>query len=101
MHPVRPFDPPVFITYELGGRYTTVYARVALNDTSSGSRKPMAFAVSGDNRQIWKSRPISMPGQTDECKVSVKDIKKLTLQVTGDGDPYGLHGVWVEPSLEK
>ena len=63
--------------------------------------EPLTFAVFGDGKPLWTSKPIRSPGDTDRCSVSVAGVSVLRLQVKVPQEPRGAHGAWVEPHLTK
>jgi NPCBM/NEW2 domain len=89
------------VSYRLGKNFSTFNASVSLND---GPRDctPMTFTVYGDGHPLWQSKPVAQQMDTQECKgLSVKDVEKLTLEVSGKGDARGTHAVWIEPSVSE
>jgi len=102
MHAVPGDDPqPALVVYQLPKGYKTFGGRVGLNDTSMGSHTPMTFAVLGDDRPLWSSRPISEPEDEEPFAVPVAGVAVLKLTVRVPGHHGGAHGVWVEPQLAK
>jgi serine/threonine protein kinase len=99
MHPS--FDGPASVSYSLGKQYQTFEAKVSLNDSSPGTDSPMIFNLYGDGRLLWKSTPVETADDTQTCKVSVKDVDTLKLEVTGRKKLHGAHGVWLEPAVSK
>ena len=87
MHPS--FDGPASVSYLLSKPYQTFQAEVSVNDSSGESEAPMTFSVYGDGRLLWKSKPVETPKDTQECKVSVKDVRVLKLQVSANGKARG------------
>ncbi|HUR53840.1 MAG TPA: protein kinase [Gemmataceae bacterium] len=89
------------LTYDLGGGFKTFTAEVSLNDTAPRSESPMAFTVYCDGEAKWTSKPVQTNADTQTVTLSVAGVKKLTVEVSVDGDPGGAHGVWIEPTLMK
>ena len=89
------------VTYDLGGGYKTFAAEVSQNDTADRSQSPMTFTVYCDGEARWVSKPVSTNADAQPVTLSVSGVKKLTVEVSVDGDPAGAHGVWVEPTLTK
>jgi hypothetical protein len=50
---------------------------------------------------LWKSSPVQSQADVQTCRVAVKDVKLLTLEVQCPGEPRGAHAVWVEPHLSR
>jgi serine/threonine protein kinase len=88
------------VGYELKGRYRRFRATAAIND-SGKSATPLTFAVWGDGKTLWKSRPLQQPGETDDCNVDVSGLRRLDLEVDCPGPSSYAHAVWVEPRLLK
>jgi serine/threonine protein kinase len=88
------------VTYRLGTKYSRFNAEVSLND---GPLKciPMTFAVYGDDKLLWDSKPVTSQKDLQPCTFSVKGVDKLKLQVSAEGDERGTHAVWIEPYVTK
>ncbi|MBY0525422.1 MAG: protein kinase [Gemmataceae bacterium] len=99
MHPS--FDGPASVSYSLGKQYQTFQAEVSINDSSPGTDSPMTFILYGDGHPLWKSKPVETADDTQECKMSVKDVDVLKLEITGRKKVHGAHGVWLEPTVSK
>ncbi|MCK6474127.1 MAG: NPCBM/NEW2 domain-containing protein [Planctomycetes bacterium] len=87
-------------TYAINKNYAVFESRVAICDTSKDKAKgPAIFKVYGDDRLLWQSNPIQMTKVIEDCKVDVRQVTKLTLEVEClKGNSY-LHAVWLEPRL--
>ena len=108
LHPVprkgpnkSPVVEPAKLTYDLGGNFKTFTADVTLNDSAPRSNAPMTFAVYADGEKVWTSKPVQTNADGHPVSLSVAGVKRLTIEVSVDGDPGGAHGVWVEPTLTK
>ncbi len=87
------------VTFQIDRRYATFEAGVALNDGPAAS-PPLTFTVSGDGKVLWRSAPVEHRADAQECRVSVADVGRLSLEVTSDGESEGgTHAVWIEPRL--
>jgi serine/threonine protein kinase len=87
------------VSFRLGKRYSTFSTTVSLND-GPPECTPLTFAVYGDGRLLWESRPVSSQADTQACTgLSVQGVEKLTLEVRCQGDERGTHAVWLEPQL--
>ena len=77
--------------------------KVALNDgvarKFSRIRTPLTFRILGDDKELWKSKPVQRPGQSIEFDVDTTAMDRLTLVAHCPGDATGAHAVWVEPTL--
>jgi serine/threonine protein kinase len=101
MHPPHEPGSPASLSYDLAKQYAKFQADVTYNDGPSGSFAPCTFAVYGDGKLLWKSRPISSQAHGQKCALDVTGVNKLTIAVTCAGEPKGAHAVWVEPCLMK
>src|SRR5262249_47221789 len=99
MHPPPPQEGSASLTYRLGGNFRTFHAEVSLNDGPPRSEVPMTFAVYGDDRLLWKSRPVWTQADAQTCTIPVQGVDRLKIEVKCTGEPRGAHGVWIEPSL--
>ena len=99
MHPA--VDAPAIMRFDLDGQFTTLDAKVGLNDTVSASRGPVRFTVIGDARQLWQSPPIQDAGTPRSLSISVRGVKTLELRVEVAGDHTDAHAVWIEPQLSR
>ncbi len=99
MHPFE--ETPSSISYSLDRQYDIFDAAVSLNDTAPRSHSPMTFTVSGDGWVLWESKPLVSRQETQTCRVAVKDVAVLTLEVKCGDDHRGAHGVWIEPYVAK
>ncbi len=101
MHP-PPVGGPAVLQYALGKQYNQFHATVNLNDGPADAMSSCAFAVHGDGRLLWQSRPIRSQADGQTCSVSVRGVADLRLEVRCLGkDPRGLHAIWLGPRLTK
>jgi hypothetical protein len=61
----------------------------------------VTFSVFGDGHLLWKSRPVSSQADADHCKVSVKGVDQLTIEVDCPGFPGRAHAVWIDPYVAR
>jgi serine/threonine protein kinase len=88
-------------SFRINRKFSTFQAGVALNDNNGGRTDvPIRFVVRGDGKLLWTSHPIQQSGDRDECRLDVKDISVLTLEVQCPGPAFAAHAVWVDPRLE-
>jgi serine/threonine protein kinase len=100
MHPPPPhLGGTASLTYALNQQYSKFETEVSLRDGPAVSEVPIVFAVMGDGKLLWKSRPVSTQADTQKCSVSVQGVKQLKIAVHCDGPPFGAHAVWLEPRL--
>lgn len=60
-------------------------------------RSPLVFKVLGDGKELWKSQPIQSHKSSDVCRVSVANVRELTLRVDCAGTSWGAWATWVNP----
>jgi WD40 repeat protein len=106
MHSTTPATAPgySFARYHLDGRYTSFHAVAAANDSVRVALRgmvdtPMIFSVLGDGRELWRSRPLQRPGESEPCNVDVTGVRQLEVRVT-HRDGGAAHAVWVDPYVE-
>ncbi|MBI2920024.1 MAG: protein kinase [Planctomycetes bacterium] len=91
---------PAFATFDLAGRYATFTATVALNDgPREDAATPLTFTVLGDGKILWECKPFQSRTESQECAVSVKDVRELRLEVKCAGEPRAAHALWIEPEV--
>lgn len=100
MHLLPPDGGTVSIRFRLQKRFARFQTEVALND---GPPKciPLTFAVYGDDRLLWESKPVCEQADLQACRVPVAAVDVLKIQVSGEGEGRGTHAVWIEPHLMK
>src|SRR5262249_38272020 len=96
MHPPR--SGAARVIYALKKRYSSLVTTAAINDDAK-SRSPLTFRVLTDSREIWKSRPLKVHGESDRCAVSLVGVDRLELEVYCPGKNDNAHAVWLEPEV--
>jgi serine/threonine protein kinase len=99
MHPPPAHEGAASLSYALGKKFTRFQAKVSMNDGPPRSEFPFVFALYGDGRLLWQSRPVVSQADTQTCSVALEDVDVLTLTVTSHGGPRGAHAVWIEPQV--
>jgi formylglycine-generating enzyme required for sulfatase activity len=99
MHPFA--DKPATAKFKLDGLDAVLFeAKVAINDTAlDGAASPVTFEVIGDGKELWKSKPVQVPHQTQDCRVKVEGVRVLELRVSSQKDHRSAVAVWVDPVL--
>jgi WD40 repeat protein len=96
------------VRYDLEKTAQTFLASVALNDSAGAPNRPpgrgrvstpLTFLVLGDGKVLWKSKPVDVARSVQDCKVDVKGIEVLELQVDCPGPAVNAHAVWLEPRI--
>ncbi len=101
MHPAPPPLPPASIDYRLGRRYARLSGVATINDTGRDAEDPVTFAVYGNGRQLWRSRPVLRQENGEAFDVPVSGVEVLRIEVLSVGRVRGAHAVWVDPMLSK
>jgi len=100
MHP--PANGSARAVYQLGKRFRTFKAKVAINDTGSQDAGGVViFSVLGDGKELWQSRPVSKPGETQDCNLTIKNVNRLELRTTCPGSSSHAHAVWLDPHVNR
>jgi DNA-binding beta-propeller fold protein YncE len=94
-----------FARYQLEGKYTSFHTVAAANDSirarPGGMASPMTFSVVGDGRELWRSRPLQRPGESQPCTVDVTGVRQLEVRVSCEnGGANAAHAVWVDPYVQ-
>jgi hypothetical protein len=90
-----------FVRYKLPGAFRTFNASVGLNATVGRSATPLTFAVVGDGRVLWESRPIQTVEDVQDVSVDVAGVRVIELRVKCPGDYTNAHGTWREPHVVR
>jgi NPCBM/NEW2 domain len=96
---MHPPDPARYtrICYDLSGKANRFKGTVALNDNCD-PQSAVRFEVLGDERSLWKSRPIARPRVTQNFDIDVTGVEVLQLRVYAEVRPSnGCHAVWFSP----
>jgi hypothetical protein len=99
MHPTA--NRAVRVRYALGKQAAKFVASVALNEYPTPARGLVTFEVLGDNKVLWKSKPIQARGDVQDCMVDVSTVSILELRVTVTGNEWNAHAVWLDPRVLK
>lgn len=104
MHPVNPYS---WMRFEIPASETFV-GWAGIDDSGGGlggGDLKLTFEVRGDNKQLWKSKPVNKIREFQECRVSVKGVKVLELCVYPPAGsiipPHGGHAVWLDPYVTR
>jgi hypothetical protein len=101
---VPPTDSFAQAIYQLDGKYETFEGMAALwhvpnYDSQSGT--PLTFKVVGDDKVLWESEPLRKHGTGQQCRVSIKGVKELRVEVHCPGSFYEAWAVWINPRVSK
>ena len=95
------------VSYRLNKQYRQFKATVATDDSFAESPTPLTFAVIGDGKVLWQSKPVKKRGDEQECDVRVAGVDRLELTVSCpgtdrlNGHTPAAYPVWIEPRLLK
>lgn len=91
---------PSVATYQLDGRATRFTAKVGVNDTGRKERGSVAFVVSGDGRELFRSGVLRGGDAAQSIDVPLAGVNALKLEVTDGGDNnYSDHAVWADATI--
>jgi hypothetical protein len=80
--------------------YRTFHAKVGLRPgADEDSASPLTFAVFGDGKLLWASKPIQKRGESDDCLCEVTGVRRLVLRVRCGGGNACACGAWIDPYL--
>jgi hypothetical protein len=96
MHPSN--NSTSYVTYRLKGGCETFHA-TAGNSNSKPTETPLVFVVYGDGKILWKSPPIQDPKTSAQCKVNVRGVARLMLEVRCPGSANRAWAVWFNPRI--
>ena len=98
MHPpLGPSGGTASGSYRLAKKYETFRTDVSIADGPQKSETPLVFVVYGDDRELWRSKPVSTQSERQSCNVSIRDVDKLKIAVECPGDSRGAHAAWLDP----
>lgn len=60
---------------------------------------PIIFRVLGNGKEIWRSPPVTKQWALVPCRVSLKGVTKLRLEVIATGGAGRACALWIEPHL--
>ena len=84
----------------LDGKYQSFTAIAAVIGESPPAATPLQFRVLGDSKLLWASRNfLQCTGDQEQCTVSIRGVKLLTLEVLCRGDNRFAHAAWIEPAV--
>lgn len=100
-HPTH-WDTPARVVFDLRGRYHVLVGSVSIKDEENNGKPicPQSFFVIGDDKEIWKSKPIRSSTEKDEFRIDISGVHKLELCADTLGEShFGAHNVWIDPRL--
>ena len=70
-----------------------------LGDEKYGIKTPIRFVILGDNREIWRSKPVRNYDDFQRTSLDIRGVKNLVLKVECPGSSGYARAVWFEPQL--
>ncbi|MCH8045262.1 MAG: NPCBM/NEW2 domain-containing protein [Planctomycetes bacterium] len=90
------------IIYDLGGKYSSLLTGVGIIEGAGvDSSSPLTFKVYGDGKILWQSRPLQKRNDGQDCKISIRGVRQLKLEVNCPGILNGAHAAWINPVISK
>jgi hypothetical protein len=89
------------IEFELNGTYNSFSALVGIDDEHNNKDSVAEFVVLGDGKELWRSGGMKKTDALKSVKVDVKNLRRLMLRVTREGEGGRIHADWVETKLVK
>jgi hypothetical protein len=92
--------------YRLDGSAKLLTGAVAMSDMPPESNldratSPFWFTIWGDDRLLWKSRPIQLSGESEPFRISVAGVKTLEIRVSNPLHGHHIRGAWIDPAIFK
>ena len=90
------------IVYNLEGRFSSLVTGVGILDgAQNDAGSPLTFKVYGDGKLLWKSRPIQRRNDGQDCKISIRGVRQLKLEVNCPGSNDCAWSAWINPVISK
>jgi hypothetical protein len=89
------------IEFELNGTYENFSALVGIDDEHNNKDSAVEFSVLGDGKELWRSGGLKKADGAKPVKVDVKNVRRLMLRVTREGEGGRVHADWVDAKLVK
>ena len=93
-----------FARYQLDGKCASFHTVVAANDSvrvgpGGMAGSPITFSVVGVGQELWRSRPLQQPGESQSADVDVTGVRQLEVRVYCDL-AGAAHAVWADPYVQ-
>lgn len=89
------------IEYELNGTYDKFTALVGIDDEHNNKDAVVNFVVIGDGKELWRSGGLKKSDDAKSVKVEVKNVRRLMLRVSREGEGGRVPADWVDAKLVK
>ena len=84
------------------GKYVRLRAEVGvpkIEENAQDPQTPLVFEVLGDNKTLWRSKPVAKLDEFQSVDVKMEKVKILTLRVNCPEGNAWARAVWFEPML--
>ena len=85
------------VAYNATHYYHVFRGTAAIDDSAGKAASPLTFAVVGDGKTLWKSRPLQQAGDREDCTIIISGVEVLELRVYCPGKRDKAHAVWLAP----
>lgn len=90
------------VVYNLEGKFNSLVTGVGmLEGAKNDAESPLTFKVYGDGKLLWQSRPIQKKNDGQDCRISIRRVRQLKLEVNCPGSDGGAHAAWINPVISK
>jgi hypothetical protein len=89
------------IEFELNGAYDSFSALVGIDDEHNNKDSMAEFVVLGDGKELWRSGGLKKADGAKSIKVDVKNVRRLMLRATREGEGSRIHADWADAKLVK
>ncbi len=90
------------VSYNSMGKYVRLRAEVGvpkIEENAQDPQTPLVFEVLGDNKTLWRSKPVAKLDEFQSVDVKMEKVKILTLRVNCPEGNAWARAVWFEPML--
>jgi NPCBM/NEW2 domain/Melibiase/Alpha galactosidase C-terminal beta sandwich domain len=88
------------IEFELTGSYETFSALVGIDDEFNGEGS-VRFTLLGDGKELWRSDALKKADGAQRVKVDIKNVRRLLLRASREGEGGRIHADWLEARLMR
>jgi NPCBM/NEW2 domain len=89
-----------WVVYEVNRSNLVFKGKVALGDAGEKPESPVSFAILGDGKPLWRSRPLDRKGVAQDFDVPLLGVVRLEIRTICQGGNSWAVGVWLDPRLE-
>ena len=93
--------PGLDISYEIKGLYDSFSAKVGIGDESN-SDNSIEFVLSGDGKELWRSKSMKKVDSPQSVKVDITNIQSLVLHIDGTSSRRSrIQAAWIGAELSQ